>query len=80
MTTGVQRFLAKMRKAASIATTSQDSEEKWAANAELISWFRSDPESILEALQAAAAVSSRPGGINHTRLHEAIANLPREKK
>lgn len=79
MTTGVQRFLSSMRKTALIATQSQDSTEKWEANAKLLSWFRSDPEAILEALQAAAAVSARPGGINHTRLHEAIANLPKGK-
>jgi hypothetical protein len=55
-------------------------EGKWDANTALISWFRSDPVAILEALHAAAHVSERPGGLAHTRLHEALGKLPEHKK
>ena len=49
---------------------------KWEANTELLTWFRSDPVAVLEALQAAAHVSERPGGLAHTRLHSAMDKLP----
>ena len=51
--------------------------EKWNANTELISWFRSDPEAVIEALQAADAIRRSPGGISNTRLYKALDRLPK---
>lgn len=50
-------------------------ENKWKANQELLTWFRSDPESVILALQAAARVCERPGGLNNARMMEAIRDL-----
>lgn len=60
---------------AKTATTSEDAAEKWAANTELMTWFRSYPVEVIEALQAAARVSEFPGGRNNQRLHRSVAKL-----
>ena len=54
--------------------------DKWDANVHLMSWFRSDPVAVVEALEAAAHVSIRPGGLHNTKLHQAIRNLPQIKE
>jgi hypothetical protein len=69
--------LTPLLKLAKEATTSKDATKKWASNAELLSWFRSDPVAVILALQAAAHVSACPGGLNHTRLHTTISKLPK---
>lgn len=52
------------------------SPNKWEANTQLWAWFRSNPIAVIECLQAAQGVCLYPGGLSHTRLHEAVANLP----
>ncbi len=49
---------------------------KWHANQQLLTWFRSDPVAVIRALEAAAHVSARPGGVNHQALHTSIRQLP----
>lgn len=65
--------LQKMRDLAELATSGESG--KWVANAELLTWFRSQPVAILDVLVAAEAVDRRKGGINHTALHEALKRL-----
>jgi hypothetical protein len=49
---------------------------KWLANQELISWFRSDPVAVIEALQAAQTVRICPGGRANQKLYAALDRLP----
>lgn len=67
--------LSHLRALALKAT--QAGPEKWAANTELISWFRSDPVAVIDALQAADAVRENPGGLAHSRLYRALDRLPK---
>jgi hypothetical protein len=55
-------------------------EDKWASNTQLISWFRSSPVEVIEALEAAYNVRKRPGGLTHAKLDEALSKLPRVNK
>lgn len=55
----------------------QSGPDKWTANTELISWFRSDPVAVIEALQAADSVRRAPGGLSNTRLYQALDRLPK---
>ena len=50
--------------------------DKWVKNAELISWFRSDPVAVLDALIAGMQILERPGGLNNTRFRETMQVLP----
>ena len=63
-----------LRTLAETATASGPS--KWTANTQLISWFRSDPVAVIHALECAVESRKRPGGLTHSRLGEAIRNLP----
>lgn len=50
--------------------------DKWTSNAELISWFRSNPVAVIDALIAGMQILDRPGGLNNTRFREAMRELP----
>lgn len=67
--------LLHLRALAMAAT--QAGPDKWTANTELISWFRSDPVAVIDALQAADAVRGNPGGLTHSRLYKALDRLPK---
>ncbi len=65
-----------LRRLAVTATSSEgDSTAKWKANNQLWEWFRSDPVAVIHAIEAAALVSARPGGLHNQRLHQTINNL-----
>ena len=66
--------LATLRDTAVRATS--PGPDKWAKNAELISWFRSNPVAVLDALIAGMQILDRPGGLNNTRFREAMRELP----
>lgn len=70
--------LAFLRRLAYTAT--HDGPEKWYANQQLLTWFRSNPEHVIESLQAARSALDRPGGLTHTRLRQAIDSLPTLKE
>ena len=54
-----------------------DASAKWEANSEVMTYLRQNLNAVADLIVAAVNVSSRPGGINHTRLHEAVAALPK---
>ena len=66
--------LATLRDPAIRATS--PGPDKWAKNAELISWFRSDPVAVIDALIAGMQILDWPGGLNNTRFREAMRELP----
>ena len=49
--------------------------EKWQANTELMTWFRAQPVEVIEALKAAARCIECPGGLNNTRLVDALGRI-----
>lgn len=54
--------------------------DKWDANTALISWFRSQPVEVAAALYYAARCVEMPGGLNTTRLVDALNKLVGNKK
>lgn len=69
--------LEYFRQMAITATT--PGPNKWQANTELISWFRSCPVEIITALQCGAEVIESHGGLSKTRMVEAFARIPMTK-
>jgi len=66
--------LATLRDTAIRATS--PGPDKWTSNAELISWFRSNPVAVLDALIAGMQILDRPGGLNNTHFRETMRGLP----
>jgi hypothetical protein len=72
MTSDDLRFLRHLAE-----TATEAGPGKWAANTELISWFRSDPVAVIHALECAVESRQCHGGLAHQRLDEAIRALPK---
>lgn len=66
--------LQALRSLALTATT--PGPDKWTSNTALISWFRSDPVAVIDALIAAAESRRRPGGVSNQALDAALKALP----
>jgi hypothetical protein len=72
------RNAAKLKSLCELATSPEgDASAKWEANSEVMTYLRQNLNAVADLILAAVNVSSRPGGINHTRLHEAVAALPK---
>ena len=68
----------KLKSLCELATASEgEATEKWDANAKVMTYLRQNLNVVADLIVAAVNVSSRPGGINHTRLHGAVAALPK---
>ena len=68
----------KLKALCELATSSEgEASEKWEANSKVMTYLRQNLNVVADLIVAAVNVSSRPGGINHTRLHEAVAALPK---
>lgn len=65
-----------LRLAIKTMATEGDADEKWKAHTELMTWFRSNPVRVIEALQAGNAWARRPGGQTTQRLVRSIKKLP----
>ena len=57
-------------------TATSKGPDKWTANTALISWFRSDPVAVIDALIAAEQTRRRPGGVSNQALDAALKALP----
>ena len=66
--------LQALRSLAITATT--PGPDKWTSNTALISWFRSDPVAVVDALIAAEQTRRRPGGVSNQALDAALKALP----
>jgi len=68
-------FMYLLKLAAKATAHEGDASEKWAANAELLTWFRANPVRVIEALQAGNEFARRPGGQTTQRFIRALKRV-----
>ena len=68
-------FMYLLKLAARATSSEGDAAGKWAANAELMTWFRANPVRVIEALQAGNEWARRPGGMTTQRFIRALKKV-----
>lgn len=58
-----------------VDTATSPGPAKWRANQAILTWFRHDPQAIVQLIDAAMEARRRPGGVSHQRLDRALEAL-----